>query len=139
MEFNSTATLAFESVAKRHGESVCFSHQDFKNSSSEYQSKTYMLNTALSLYGPLTFSVFKHGEAVLLRSFRRQWYTQDCFPCHPLYRVFGSGEAQFCVTVDGSWMSQAQAGWPQVHFSRGRFWLIAGLPWTGRAGHPALV
>lgn len=25
----------------------------------------------LSLYGPLTFSVFKHGEAVLLRSFRR--------------------------------------------------------------------
>lgn len=56
MEFNSTATLAFESVAKRHGENVCFSHQDFKSTSSEYQSKTYMLNTALSLYGP--FDIF---------------------------------------------------------------------------------
>lgn len=71
MEFNSTATLAFESVAKRHGENICFSHQDFKSTSNECQSKTYMLNAALSLYGPLTFSVFKHDEAVLLRSFRR--------------------------------------------------------------------
>lgn len=37
MEFNSTATFAFESVAKRHGENTCFSHRDFKSThQSEY-------------------------------------------------------------------------------------------------------
>ena len=31
MEFNSTATFAFEFIAKRHGENTCFSHRDFKS------------------------------------------------------------------------------------------------------------
>lgn len=31
MEFNSTATFAFESIAKRHGENTCFSYRDFKS------------------------------------------------------------------------------------------------------------
>lgn len=66
MVFNSTATFAFESVAKKHGENICFSHRDFKSTSSEYESKKYILNTTRNLYGPFTFSVFKNNEVILL-------------------------------------------------------------------------
>lgn len=71
VSWNSTAPLlAFESVAKRHGEASASLIKILRTHQVNI-SKTYMLNTVLSLYGPLTFSVFKHGEAVLLRSFRR--------------------------------------------------------------------
>lgn len=36
MDFNSTATFAFESIAKKPGDNICFSHRDFKSTSSEY-------------------------------------------------------------------------------------------------------
>lgn len=65
MEFDRMAALAFESVAKRHGENICFSYGDFKSTSGEYSSKTYILNTVLSLYGPFTFPVFKNDEVIL--------------------------------------------------------------------------